>query len=286
MKTNRWFEAVAECQKSGTSYVLITVLSTSGSTPRESGTKMVVTDCEQFDTIGGGHLEHTVTRNARDMLIKNVDYQHVDAIPLSSKLGQCCGGATHILYEVISSHCQHLAVFGNGHVANALIPIIANLPLQIHWIDQRGDNFPNTEFSNVKLIETDDPVFEVNTLPNASWILVLTHNHQLDFDIVQKALKRTDLDFVGMIGSETKAKRFRTRLEHREFSEDEIARLVSPVGEKSIPGKKPIEVAISIAAQLVQKLHSTTSDTIQQPDTCETNWQQSKKLVSQQNDNN
>lgn len=282
IKPGTWFDAVQYCQHTGKSYVLVTVLGTSGSTPRDSGTKMVVVDDCIYDTIGGGHLEHQVTRNARKMLAKGENCQQIEPMPLDASLGQCCGGAVHVLYEVITQHSQHIAVFGAGHVAKALIPVIAQLPLQIHWIDNRENMFTQQVPENVSCNLTDVPAYELNKLPPESWILVMTHNHQLDFEIVLKAMQLNSFDFVGMIGSETKARRFKKRLQHRELSTEQIGRLVSPVGDLNIPGKRPIEVAISIAAQLTRMLNNAEkTNNSKQTTKKQSLWSASKLIESQ-----
>lgn len=260
MKPQRWFDAVNECQQQGERYALITVLSVAGSAPRDAGTKMVVTGAETFDTIGGGHLEYVVTQTAREHLVSGKAMTTMVDYPLSSKLGQCCGGAVKVLYEVFCDHVQHVAVFGAGHVAQALVPILAQLPLQIHWIDSR-DEFLDTGSmpSNVRGIVDDEPEYVCEALPQDTWLIILTHNHQLDFAIVEKALQAQRFPFVGMIGSDTKARRFMTRLRRKGYSDEQRARLISPIGDTRIPGKRPIEVAISISAQLVQCLHGTAS---------------------------
>jgi xanthine dehydrogenase accessory factor len=257
MQKLSWFNAINHCQQTGTSYVIATLISSAGSTPRDSGTKMVITEESFYDTLGGGHLEFEVIKKAKLLLAENKQTQSIEHYPLASKLGQCCGGATNVLFEVFVAHNQHLAVYGAGHVAKALIPIIENLPLQIRWLDPRPEMFDRQPLAeNVKTLHIEDSAESIRDLPLNSWLLVLTHNHQLDFELVSNALKRADLDFVGMIGSDTKAKRFQTRLAHRGFSEEQINRLTSPVGELSIPGKQPIEVAVSIAAQLIQLIHA------------------------------
>ena len=53
----RWGEMIAQLQRTSEAYVLVTVIGTRGSTPRETGSKMVVTAENSYDTIGGGHLE-------------------------------------------------------------------------------------------------------------------------------------------------------------------------------------------------------------------------------------
>ncbi|WP_341210328.1 xanthine dehydrogenase accessory protein XdhC [Alteromonas stellipolaris] len=267
MKASTWYEAVAQCQQDGAPYVIVTVISIAGSTPREAGSKMVVTDAQSIDTIGGGHLEFDAIKTAREMLStgtgsvgeqgKNYASTEIRSYPLSSKLGQCCGGAVKVLFEVCNRHAQHIAIFGAGHVAKALVPILAQLPLRISWIDSREDLFSHPLPANVKKVVEEAPETEVRGLEENTWLVILTHDHQLDYRITEQALKYPALPFVGLIGSQTKAKRFITKLEHRGFNESDLARLATPIGDTSIPGKRPIEVAVSIASQIIQRLHAS-----------------------------
>lgn len=283
MKPQRWFGALHQCQQQGSAYVLITLLATAGSTPRDGGSKMIVTGETEYDTIGGGHLEFLVTQQARDLLATGKEQQIVEHYPLASKLGQCCGGATNVLFEVMISHAQQIAIFGAGHVAKALVPILAQLPLQIIWVDQRAELFPTTALANnVKAQVSEDPTEHVEQLATAAWVLIMTHNHQLDFDLVSAALKRPDIDYIGMIGSNTKARRFQTRLSHKGVKPEQIARLQSPVGLTTVPGKRPIEVAVSIAAQLITMLNTSESvrgvSTFSDESKLKQKWLQSKQL--------
>lgn len=294
MKPRNWFDAVQHCQQTGAGYVLITVLSTAGSAPRDAGTKMVVTDAQTIDTIGGGHLEHAATQQARELLLdatkQQANLQHIENYKFDSGLGQCCGGAAHVLFECFIAHGEHIAIFGAGHVAKALVPILAQLPLQIHWIDNRESMFADVHDSlpaNVHCTPTDDPVYELRQLPPQCRILIMTHNHQIDFDLVFKALTKHSFPFVGMIGSDTKARRFKQRLAHRNVAENVIARLVSPVGDLSIPGKRPIEVAVSVAAQIIRQINegvntgfntAPNAKPAKQTSLQQTQWQQSKQL--------
>lgn len=286
MRINTWHEAVAACEQQGRAYALITVWQSVGSTPRDAGTKMLVTGDSQYDTIGGGHLEFQAIARGRELLAKGKSGHKMESFPLSSKLGQCCGGAVKILYEVMVSHHQQVAIFGAGHVAQALVPILAQLPLQISWVDSRQGIFgENTllnaheqvsgdiatdfsdharqiaaSFSNVCAIADDAPVDIIKTLANDAWVLVLTHNHQLDYELVEACLKHQSLQYIGMIGSATKAKRFQTKLYHRGYTAQQIAKVVSPIGDSSIKGKRPIEVAVSISAQLINLLNTQQSN--------------------------
>lgn len=256
MRPIKWYDALHQCQHQGKSYVLVTVLNVAGSTPRDSGSKMLITDDSQYDTIGGGHLEFVATQQAREMLIAGEQRQTIESFPLSSKVGQCCGGAMKLLFEVQANHGQHLTIFGAGHVAQALVPILSQLPIQIRWVDDRTSLFdPALVPNNVDYCTEEDPIAEMASLGQGAWAVILTHNHQLDYELVETALKLGQLSFLGMIGSDTKAARFRTRLESRGFSQQQINQLVSPIGELNIAGKRPIEVAVSISAQLINRLN-------------------------------
>ena len=257
MRLVTWFDALHQCQHHGQSYVLVTVLSAAGSTPRESGSKMLVTNDSQFDTIGGGHLEHVVTMHARTLLAQGQQVQKVESYPLAAKLGQCCGGAMKVLYEVQVNHSQQLTIFGTGHVAQALVPILSHLPLQIRWVDDRQSLFdPGLVPDQVTYLVEDDPIAEMKMLPESGWAIILTHNHQLDYELVESALTHGRLGFLGMIGSDTKAARFRKRLDSRGYSKQQIQQMVSPIGDRTIVGKRPIEVAVSISAQLINRLNA------------------------------
>lgn len=261
-QVRRWFEAINHCEQQAEGYALITVITSAGSTPRDQGTKMVVTADRQFDTIGGGHLEFKAIELAREALVASVqanrNQQAIHSFPLASKLGQCCGGAVKLLIETHVSHRQTLAVFGAGHVAQALIPILAQLPLNIRWIDNRESLTPKFALPpNVEFILDDEPTGEIPLLPQGSWVVIMTHDHQLDFELADKALKRAELPYVGMIGSQTKAKRFIHRLLVKGISEDRLKQFYTPIGLTSVPGKLPIEVAVSVSAQIIQRLHQT-----------------------------
>lgn len=256
MKIHNWMQAISDCHHKQRPFVLATVIEHRGSVPRDAGAKMVITSDEIFDTIGGGNLEHQVMHTARDMLLQADSAIIVEEYPLSAKLGQCCGGFARVLLESHQMNAQHVAVFGAGHVANELLPILQRFPVTVHWIDERAALFPTDLQNNVKLVATDCPVSELKKLPPDTLILIMTHNHQLDFELTRHAVARQDIAFVGVIGSRTKAKRFQYKLHQRGLSAADIAKMVSPVGELSVPGKTPIEVAISMAAQITQQLHA------------------------------
>lgn len=256
MKDPHWSERVAACETAGTPYVIVTVLGARGSTPRDSGTKMVV-EATGFDgTIGGGELEFRALAEAQRLLENLTPQQVLRNYPLGEKLGQCCGGSTSLLFECFVPVVPQVFLFGAGHVGRALAPLLATLPLQLEWIDERDDAFPRELPTGVTANGTDDPVAVVRRAPAASLFVVMTHNHPLDFAIAEAALARGDAAFIGVIGSQSKARRFRLRLTHRGFDEATVAGLHCPIGLNDIPGKEPPEIAVAVAAQLIAVYHA------------------------------
>ncbi len=255
MNKHNWINALQQTSHSGDAYALATVLGCSGSTPREPGSKMLITGEESFDTIGGGHLEFVVISKARELLAKGEALQEIHHFPLGASLGQCCGGSATVLLEVFAAEAMQVAVFGAGHVAQSLISILGGLPCRVSWIDNRQEWLDTELPANVNTRLNEFPVDEVASLPAGSDVLILTHNHQLDFELCVAALNHGGLRHIGLIGSQTKAERFRKRLAHRGFSEKQIATIQCPVGLSAVPGKLPMEVAVSIAAELIVLRH-------------------------------
>ncbi|WP_407333882.1 xanthine dehydrogenase accessory protein XdhC [Enterovibrio sp. 27052020O] len=251
MFMDNWIHALAQFEQTGTPCVMVTVLEDKGSVPRGAGSKMLVTEKEIVSTIGGGHLEHIAMKTALQMLLDGDHSVKVEHFNLGARLGQCCGGMVTLSFEPVGQQRHVLALFGAGHVAKALVPILATLPFKVIWVDERDAQFPAYIPDNVEKRLSDDPVGEVATLPANSMYLVLTHNHQLDFDLCRAILKRGDSRYFGVIGSLSKRKRFDHRLKDRGFDQAAINTMICPIGIGSVKGKHPAEIAVSVAGELI-----------------------------------
>jgi xanthine dehydrogenase accessory factor len=249
-----WNQASLNLDQQGKAYVLVTIIGVSGSTPRNSGTKMVVSQNEIFDTIGGGHLEYKAVKKAKAFLLENKDCQSIEHFELGSQLGQCCGGNATLLFECFAANTIHVAVFGAGHVGQALIPILAGLPCHVTWVDNRAEQFPLhcDQYSNVTKLISDEPASEIASMPSNTLYVVMTHNHQLDFDISLNVLKREDFHYLGLIASDTKWRRFQHRYKHREIKPSLVDKMNCPIGLEQVVGKMPMEVAVSVAGQIIE----------------------------------
>lgn len=262
-----WLNTLNHLNNKGTAAILITVVENRGSTPRNAGTKMIITADEIFETIGGGHLEHKAIKKARQLLEEHSNSAHLESYALGASLGQCCGGAIQLLFEPVNPPTLHIALFGAGHVARALVPLLAHLPCSVTWIDSRAEQFPEQLPANICRCLSDEPVDEIADLPAFSYCLVMTHNHQLDQTLIEALLKQNTFRFLGMIGSHTKRRKFEHRLRHKGFDEASIAQLHCPVGLGAVSGKLPGEIAVSIAAELIMHYQAAGSGSDSKSDT-------------------
>ena len=247
--------------------VLVRVESTQGSVPREAGTWMAVFADAVVGTIGGGHLEYQALEMARERLRGAPDAGLV-RFALGPALGQCCGGVVHLRFERVGAadlpalRAQldtgrlPVALFGGGHVGKALVNVLGSLPFAVTWVDSRDEIFPEAVPFNVSCEYSDPVQAAVKDLAPGSRVLIMSFSHAEDLDIVAACLKRqrekSDLPYIGLIGSQTKWATFRHRLRAREFSEDELAHVTCPIGVPGITGKEPEVIAVAVAAQLLQ----------------------------------
>lgn len=252
-----WINALAELQQRGEPSVLVTIIEERGSTPRNAGSKMVVTAERIYETIGGGHLEFKAMAIAREMLASGSRDTRLERFSLGASLGQCCGGATVLLFEPMDQPQAQIALFGAGHVGRALAPLLASLPCKVRWIDSRESEFPEQVPAGVEKVVNDEVVDEVDALPSGSYFIVMTHNHQLDLELTAAILKRNDFAYFGLIGSRTKRVKFEHRLRERGFASETVQRMRCPMGLAEVKGKLPVEIAISIAGEIIATYNAT-----------------------------
>lgn len=245
-----WSAAIQHCQQRGSGYVIATIINTQGSTPRNGGSKMVITADTTYDTIGGGQLEFLLVQQARELLAQNKTCQILKPIPLAAEAAQCCGGNVTVMLEAFTACTWQIALFGAGHVCQSLVTILAGLPCQVRVIDNRPELMTNNLPANCRYEFYADPTEAVAQLPDDGWHIIFTHDHALDFALCKTLLSDQRWAYAGMIGSQTKALRFRKRLADAGFAAPAIETIHSPIGLPDVKGKLPMEVAVSIAAQL------------------------------------
>ncbi|WP_428928340.1 xanthine dehydrogenase accessory protein XdhC [Marinibacterium sp. SX1] len=154
------------------------------------------------------------------------------------------------MVEPLARAVRPLWIWGAGHVGRALVDVLAPLPdLAITWVDTGPGRFPATVPDRVTVLPAATPAALVPHAPQAAEHLILTYSHALDLDLCH-ALLTHGFAFAGLIGSQTKWARFRSRLAGLGHGPGEIARITCPIGDPAL-GKHPHAIAIGVAARLL-----------------------------------
>ena len=177
-----------------------------------------------------------------------------ESVPLSEKAGQCCGGEVSLFLESFCWTRRRLVIFGCGHVAQAIAGLADYMDLDVQLIDSRSAQEvepPLPESPPYEVLFIDAPEEEVDSIPADSLLLVMTHSHSIDQDVIARALRRGSFPYIGLIGSDRKWARFKQRLEQRGATADELASVTCPIG-LSKGSKEPRKIALSVAAEIVE----------------------------------
>jgi xanthine dehydrogenase accessory factor len=144
-----------------------------------------------------------------------------------------------------------MVVFGAGHVAHALVPLLQTLDFDLTVVDDRDELLTAERFPGVRreLRPCDEVADELADDPRAAWLIV-THDHALDQRLVEALLPK-QCAWLGMIGSKAKVARFLVRLRAAGVDEALFRKLCAPVG-LDLGAETPAEIAVSIAAELVR----------------------------------
>ncbi|MBL4617927.1 MAG: xanthine dehydrogenase accessory protein XdhC [Robiginitomaculum sp.] len=273
--------------------IVITLVAVQGSAPRNAGAKMLIWNDGQAGTIGGGELEFRLQKLAKEMLETSTIRPVLQEFPLGPLLGQCCGGFVTAMLEPLATHCfgdeemsvqtclasgektliavnddnskiiitadkkyiieppcqkpPSIYLFGAGHIGAALAKILLDMDIDLNWIDNRQ--------KMADLVQVcKDPIQQAKQAPDDALFVIVTHCHDLDYDLCRCILGKSQIRFCGLIGSKTKRARFVQRLQKDGMSEKQIGQLTCPVGLNGIGGKHPTEIAVAIAAQLLQEM--------------------------------
>jgi xanthine dehydrogenase accessory factor len=148
-------------------------------------------------------------------------------------------------------------LYGAGHVGQSLAGMLVQLPLRLQWLDSRSGQFPPQAMDYSRVLPEPELIGTVSAAPAGTFFLVMTHDHALDYALCRAVLLREDAAWLGLIGSQSKAARFRSRLRRAGVCEQAIGRMVCPIGVAGIRSKWPAAIAVAIAAQLLQRLSPT-----------------------------
>ncbi len=239
----------AELRTSRTPAALVTVVATTGSTPRKPGSKAIVfSDGRIEGSVGGGRVEFLLQECAAQAILSGatqlIEHQ------LTTELGMCCGGRMTFFVEPLIMN-PSLIILGCGHIGQSLARAAQPIGFEIIACDGRDDfssveNFPEGSDVRDSLGES-----ELDILPWGAhaYVVVCTHDHALDQRLLEYCMDR-EWAYLGVIGSARKAAKQRKRLEAKGYAAERISSVHCPIGLQ-LGGQTPEEIAVSICAEMI-----------------------------------
>lgn len=243
------FDKLNEAGKSRTDLALCIIVQTRGSTPRETGAKMLVyTDGSISGSIGGGELEKSVITQALGVLktAKAAIFRH----DLLHQHNMCCGGSVDVYIEPVMKK-KRLYIFGAGHTGHALAKLATALDFEIYIIDDRKEYLDPIVIDGVSKMH----LHYAQALPllpfdDQTYITIMTYSHPYDRDILAFCLKKSHA-YLGMIGSQRKVEMTKKMFEEGKMaSASELDAVDMPMGIQ-IGAETTEEIAVSILAKLI-----------------------------------
>lgn len=321
----RILETLLDELKAGKNVVLVTVVASSGSTPRGEGARMVVgSGGRLYGTIGGGAVEYESEKMAMDLLEQGRSAFHYFRLKPNQvqDLGMVCGGNVNVFFQ----HMQHtdaefiallehalqsisgletkwlvtraegcdwtmsvadqndgmlperllkndavqmmdgevlyfaeplmtsgiVYIFGGGHVAQQLQPVLTHVDFRCVIFEDRPEFCTHELFPTAEQLILGDfqNIAEKVSLTEHDYVVVMTRGHACDYEIERQVLA-TPACYIGVIGSRGKVAVVSKKLMADGYSQHDLDRIYTPIG-LDIKAETPAEIAISIAAEMIQ----------------------------------
>lgn len=325
------FEIAKNQMEQQRNFVFVTIIASSGSSPRGAGSRMLVLeDGSSYGTIGGGNVEYTAIRQAKEVLKQKSSLTKGYRLRKNqaADLGMICGGDVSVYFQYISYEdesfyhiCRKVLsnwnknedcwllmditdetawsagfyndsngmlglsvsdpapllmpravqvtlegrryyseplirsgtvyVFGGGHVAQELIPLLSHLDFCCVVFDDRSE-FANQEvFPDAAecIVGDFERISDYITINKCDYLCIMTRGHQYDY-LLQKQSLYTQAHYIGVMGSRQKIAIIQEKLLADGFDREQISRFTTPIG-LDILAETPAEIAVSIAGQLI-----------------------------------
>lgn len=252
----------------GQDFVVAKVVDTKGSTPRKKGAVLMMKkDGTTIGTVGGGLLE-AETEKLCKKTFETKEKSHIYEFVLDEKqagaLDMGCGGDATVQIDYIDAAdpgdflkefklLSTAYIFGGGHVAYALEPVLRHVDFRTVVIDDREEyanpeRYPHADRTIV--VDNFDNAFEEIETDEDSYIIIVTRGHRGDLQVLREALNQ-EYAYLGMIGSKRKNKLLYEQLMEEGVAEEKLSEVHAPIGLK-IGSETPEEIAISIVAEIIQ----------------------------------
>jgi xanthine dehydrogenase accessory factor len=233
---------------------LVTVIATKGSTPRDTGAKMIVcVDGKVYGTIGGSAVEAMVIEEAQECLKTNTPKKVWHDLDDREKTdtGMICGGKMEFFIEPLNP-ISHLYIFGGGHVALPLARFASMIGFSYSIIEDRPEFAIAERFPDARelILTIPDEINEKVDLSETDYVAIVTRSHELDYQALKQVLNHS-VKYIGLIASKVKKKQVFEQLKKEGFTDKIIHQIHSPIG-LDINAQTPEEIAISIVAELIK----------------------------------
>jgi xanthine dehydrogenase accessory factor len=233
---------------------MVTVTDSQGSTPRETGTKMLVMQNGTiYGTIGGSAVEAAVIAESqkclRDGTCRKVTHRLDDVARQDT--GMICGGTMEFFIEPVQIP-PFLYIFGAGHVAQPLSDLASRVGFSCIIIEDRTDLATRERFPAAQdiLIGKPDELVRNIGFSASDYIAIVSRSHEIDYQVLRQVLSRP-FHYLGLIGSKTKRGQIFERLEKDGIAAELIGKIHTPIGLE-IGAESPEEIAVSIVAELIK----------------------------------
>ena len=199
-------------------------------------------------------IQHCMNNYGQGNILLSVDGSKILFADETSVVQYMPRGLTEKEYYIIKiQNTARVYVFGAGHLAQELVPLLSHLGFRCVVTDDRvefcsSERFPQAEEVHVCSFDALDGKFSIQP---QDYIIAMTRGHLGDLKVQRFALK-TPAYYIGVVGSKSKVKAVNEKLEEAGFTKNDIGRITTPIGV-DIHSETPAEIAVSIAAQLVKK---------------------------------
>lgn len=243
-----------ELLEGGRSFVVVTLVGIRGSAPQILGAKAIVVEGGiESGTVGGGKIEAACIEHAQKMLGNMEPSTDFVTWNLQTDIGMTCGGEVQLFFELHAMNSWAIAVFGAGHVAQALVRLLLKLNCHVTCVDPRQEWLDRLPVDPKLFTQCSDSPREcVAAMPRSTFFVLMSKGHATDLPVLREVLTTRTAPFVGVIGSPQKASVLRRDLRMQDVSPERIESFHCPIG-LPIGNNTPEEIAISIAAQLIQE---------------------------------
>ncbi|MGI5828956.1 MAG: XdhC family protein [Bradymonadia bacterium] len=258
----QFFDYVARCEAAGTAFAVLTVIEASYSSPGRSSFKMCLKeDGSIFGSIGGGALEFSAMKEAKEMMRRGESLKTIDLV-LEEKadggIGMACGGKVKVLIECFAPS-KPLYIFGGGHIGSALTEFATRVGFAVTIIDDRPEFAADHVHPLAKEVRCES--YETASLKGDfrqdAFFVIVTHQHSGDGVTLRGLLKRPELNprYIGLIGSAKKLAKVFERMRDEGISEESLRSVYAPIGVNH-GGQSASEIALAIATEVVARKYN------------------------------